>query len=227
MEESIRRRVFRLTGGLALAQAGLVAFAVVAWVIWPHVFADHDALMVLEGLQRNPVAYVMKLDPIVLVGTLAQLPVFVGLWVALSRDAPIASALGLVSGAVSTAAVLTTRPIVDLYALARIEATATAERQAAVVAAAEGLLAQFHGTAWAISIGCGGLAGILFALAMRHSPHFRTVTVWTTGLSGVGALLIVIPYVGLLSLFLLGTLVGMWASVSYGIDLRRMGRPVG
>ncbi len=224
MTDDTRRRIFRLTGGLALAQAALVLFAVAAWVAWPHVFGNHDAAAVLAGLRDAPAAYVMKLDPIVLLGTVAQLPVFVGLWVALRDDAPLLSIYGLLAGAVSTAAVLETRPIVELYVLAQLEGSATTEAaRAAAVAAAEGLLSQFHGTAWAVSIFCGGAAGLLFALAMRRSDAFRGFTVWTTGLSGVGAMIVFVPYVGLISLFVLATVVGMMASVSYGLDLLRLG----
>ncbi|HJL20048.1 MAG TPA: hypothetical protein RMH99_30565 [Sandaracinaceae bacterium LLY-WYZ-13_1] len=209
-------------GYLALGQAALVAFAVVAYFIWPHVFGTHDAEQVLEGLQRAPFAYVMKLDPIVLLGTVVQLPVFVALWAALRRAAPTGALFGLVLAGISTAACLSTRPIVEIIALADLHAAASSAAQEALyVAAAEGLLAQFHGVAWAVSVMCGGAAGLVFGLSMRRSEAFSSVSVWATALSGVGALLVPVPVVGIVSLFLLGTVVGMVASISYGLDLIR------
>jgi hypothetical protein len=212
----------RVGGYLALGQAALVAFAVVAYFIWPHVFGTHDGEQVLEGLQRAPLEYVMKLDPVVLLGTVARLPVFVALWAALRRDAPTGALFGLVLAGISTAACLSTRPIVELVALADLHAAASSAAERAVfVAAAEALLAQFHGAAWAVSITSGGAAGLVFGLSMRRSEAFSRMSVWATALSGFGALLVPIPVVGLVALFVLGTVVGVVASISYGLDLIR------
>lgn len=219
------RTLVRWGGGLAIGQAMLVAFAVVAYFVWPQVFGTHDARQVLEGIERAPYAYFMKLDPVVLVGTVVQMPVFLALWAALRHDAPVGAALGLVLGGCSTAACLTTRPIVELYALAdAYEVAASPEQEAIYVAAAEGLLAQFHGSAWGVSIMAGGGAGLVFGLSMRRASAFSKTSAWATAASGVGALLVPVPGVGLMALFALGTVVGVVASVAYGLDLLRMGR---
>lgn len=211
-------------GVLALVQAGVVLFAVVAWAYWPHVFGNHTAEQVLVGLHTRPLAYVMKLDPIVLVGTVLQLPVFVALWAATRRAAPVSAWLGLVLAGVSTAACLDVRPIIELYTLAQLHAEASSAADRAVqVAAAEALLAAFHGTAWAISIVCGGAAGLAFARAMAVHGGFRRATVVVTALASSGVFLLPIPMVGLLALFVLGTLGGIAASLLYGLDLMRLG----
>ncbi len=61
-----------------------MVFAIAGYFIWPHVFTD--AKVVLEGINDNPPVFFMKLDPVVLVGTLLQLPVWLALWVALKKN---------------------------------------------------------------------------------------------------------------------------------------------
>lgn len=211
------------TGGwLAFVQASTVVFAIVGYFIWPHVFGDHDAGQVFAGIQQSPAVYFMRLDPIVLIGTLLQLPVFLGLWAVLRKTHAGVATLGLAVGFLSTAASLTIRPLIELYSLASLhEAAATPEMQTMYLAAGEALLAQFHGTAWAVSIMCGGLAAMLFAWVMRKTQAFRPATFWAMLLSGSGALLVLIPVVGIIALFLLGTVVGVAASILCGWDLLR------
>jgi hypothetical protein len=212
-------------GRMAFFQASTVVFAVIGYVIWPHVFDDHDARMVLEGIQKSPFEYFMKLDPVVLFGTLLQLPVYLGLWSVLRKTDPLVSLYALLLGLISTFASLTIRPLRELYYLADLhEAAESLAREQVLIAAAEGLLSQFHGTAWAISIMCGGLAAMLFFVAMRKTVHFRKATQWTMLISGFGAVIVLVPGIGLVSLFVLATLLGVAASLLCGLDLLRFAR---
>ncbi len=213
----------RMGGVLAFIQAFSVVFAIVGYFLWPHVFADHDAQMVFEGIRRAPAEYFMKLDPIVLIGTLLQLPVYLGLWATLRQVDAAKSTLALTLGVLSTVAVLTVRPIGELYSLAaHYDSALNLEQRQVFLAAGEALLAQFHGTAWAISIISGGLSAIVFAIVMRETTDFQNATVWTMAISGAGALLIWVPYIGLFALFVLGTVVGVVGSILCGVDLLRL-----
>jgi hypothetical protein len=213
-------KLSRIGGWFAFIQASSVLIAIVTYFIWPHVFADHNAKKIFEGIQNSPFVYFMKLDPIVLFGTLLQFPVWLGLWAILKQHDEAISALALTLGLISTVAILTTRPIIEMYILSSMYITAeTVELKNIYCGLGENLLSVFHGTSWAISIIFGGMAAILFALVMRKSGVFQKATFWTMVLSGSGALIVLIPIIGIISLFILGTIVGLIASILCGVDL--------
>lgn len=101
-EDSVEAVPFRflisLGGWFAFAQVASVVFGVIGYFAWPYAFSKNDATAILEGIQRSPAAYFMKLDPVVLFGTLLQFPVWLGLWSALRRSDPAKSVLALSLG---------------------------------------------------------------------------------------------------------------------------------
>lgn len=210
-------------GCFAFLQAWSVIFAVVGYFIWPHVFTD--AKVIYEGILKNPLVFFMKLDPIVLIGTLLQLPVWLGLWASLKKTNYSLALLALLIGFISTIAVLTTRPLVELFSLAsQYSSTDIHSQKEIYLAAGEALLSQFHGTSWAISIITGGLAAIIFGVIMKKNQNFRRRTIIAMILSGIGALFVLIPTVGIILLFFLATIGGIAASIFTGLDLIRQYR---
>ena len=210
--------LIKFGGFFALFQATSVIFAVIGYFIWPHEFTNAEKILI--GINLNPAAYFMKLDPIVLIGTLLQFPVWLALWAALSKTDFSKSILGLVTGLISTVAILTTRPISELFLLAsKYESAIDLEQKRQVIASAETLLSVFHGTSWAVSVIFGGLAAIVFYFVMKKSLIFRKITSIFMLLSGLGALFVLVPKVGVILLFFLATIGGILASVLIGIDL--------
>ncbi len=219
--------LIHIVGWVAWIQAVTVIFAIAGYFIWPQLFDDHDGLMVLEGIRSRPWVYFMKLDPIVLIGTLLQFPVYLGLWAVLRERFASVSLLALITGLISTVAVLFTRPIRELYALSDTYFEVSSPiQQSAVIAASESLLAQFHGTAWLISILFGGLSALMFYTAIRQSRHFQRSTAIILLLSGLGAVFCWVPVIGIALLFLLGTLVGVLASLFIGYDMQRFAKRI-
>lgn len=214
------RYLIRVGGIFALFQASTVVFAVVGYFIWPYEFTNAEKILV--GISESPAKYFMKLDPIVLIGTLLQFPVWIALWAALFKSDFANSTLGLVTGLISTMAILPTRPIIELFLLSSTyESITDLEQRQGIVTSAETLLTLFHGTSWAISVIFGGIAAIVFFLAIRKSLIFRKLTAMLLLLSGLGALFVLIPTVGIILLFFLATIGGILASVFVGIDLIR------
>lgn len=214
------KNLYGIGGYFAFLQASSVVFAIVGYFVWPHIFTN--AKVVYDGILNSPLIFFMKLDPIVLIGTLLQLPVWLGLWASLKETNVSLAILALFVGFVSTIAVLPTRPLIELYSLASLYAsTDIISQKELYLAAGETLLSQFHGTSWAISVMSGGLAAIIFGLIMRKSPHFRLRTTLAMILSGIGALFVLIPTIGIIFLFFLATIGGVAASIFTGIDLVR------
>jgi hypothetical protein len=217
------KNLYGIGGYFAFLQALSVVFAIVGYFIWPHVFTD--AKVVYDGIQNTPLIFFMKLDPIVLIGTLLQLPVWLGLWASLKETNASLAIFALFIGFVSTIAVLPTRPLIELYSLASLySSTDILSQKEIYLAAGEALLSQFHGTSWAISVMLGGLAAIIFGLIMRESLHFRLRTALAMILSGIGALFVLFPTIGIILLFFLATIGGVVASIFTGIDLIHIGK---
>jgi hypothetical protein len=214
-------KLSRVGGWFAFMQAFTVIFIVVTYFIWPHVFSDHDVKMIFEGIQGNPFIYFMKLDPFVPVALLLQLPVYIGLWSVLKKTDNAIAIIALIVGTLSIAAILTTRPIIEMFALASQYSSATTVEQQIYISAGEALYTLFHGTAWSTSIMLGGITYIMFAMIMRKNSIFRALTVWSLMISGFGALLVLIPTIGIIALFF-ATFIGIVANILCGIDLLKL-----
>jgi len=68
------------------------------------------------------------------------------------------------------------------------------------------------------------LAGVGFGAVMRLSPAFGRVTAWTGILAGAGSLAFFLPVVGVLLLFVLGTVGSVVWLVLVARDLARVRR---
>jgi hypothetical protein len=133
--------------------------------------------------------------------------------------------LALLTGLISTVAVLTARPLIELFNLAsRYGATDNPTEQMQFVTAGEVLLTQFNGTAWAVSIIFGGIAAIIFGVIMLKSNNFGKSTAAAMIISGLGALFVLVPVVGVILLFFLATIGGVVASFLVGLDLLKLSR---
>lgn len=214
------RGLTRIGGRFAFIQVLSVVFAIAGYFIWPYVFDDHMVQMILEGIQQQPFVYFMKLDPIVLIGTSLQLPVYLGLWSVLRKTDHAKALIALVVGVISIIAMFTARPIVEMFTLAaQYGATDIAAEKLIYLTAGETLLVQFNGTAWAISTMLGGVASILFGMIMRKNKAFRPATTWAMLIAGVCAIVVLVPVIGIMALFILGTIGEILASILCGIDL--------
>lgn len=214
------RGLTRIGGRFAFIQVLSVVFAFVGYFIWPYVFDNHTVQMILEGIQQHPFVYFMKLDPIVLIGTSLQFPVYLGLWAVLRRTDHAKALIALIVGMTSIIAMFTARPIVEMFNLAaQYGATDITSEKLICLTAGETLLLQFNGTSWAISTMLGGASSILFGMIMRKSRAFRPATTWAMLIAGVGAVVVLVPVIGIIALFFLGTIGGIVASILCGLDL--------
>jgi|WetSurMetagenome_2_1015567.scaffolds.fasta_scaffold323425_2 hypothetical protein len=186
----------------AVATCALVAAAVGLFFVWPYSPDRLSAAGILEFLERDPIGGLVSLDVLMLVIAPINMIVFIALFAALERtDRPLA-VTALIAGTVALACLIVCRPIAELVALSGMYASAAGESaRATIVAAAEGLLAYFKGTAWIVQTTLFPIAGLIFASLMRRSTAFSradsTVGIVVSSL----ALGFFIPKLGLLLLF--------------------------
>ena len=216
---------YQFCGWVAMATAVGMALAVVAFFIWPPVHLDDGGGPVLEMLADDPWGGFFELDPAVLILNLIQLPIVIGLFVALRPVNPAGAWTALSIGVPSVGAIVVARPIIELYRLADAHQMAsTADERLAIEGAATALLAQFDGTGWAIATGGIPLSFLVSFVIMRHHPGFSRWTARLGIVTSVGSLPFFVPVVGPLLLLFAGTVAGVVTTVFLARDFFRLGR---
>lgn len=179
--------LYRVTAWALAAMVVIIVGQIAIYVAWP---PPTTAAGFLELLARDPFLGLLSLDLLYLVQNLILAVLYVALFVRLRADAPTLSALGLVAGLLGVAAYISSNPAFELLDLAGAHATAEADGRAAILAAAEGLVAGYTGTAFLVYYVLSGIALLLFAVAILRTSHFSRASGWWGLAAGV---LMVVP----------------------------------
>ena len=179
--------LYRLTAWLLAAMVVIIAVQIAIYLAWP---PPTTAAGFLELVGRNPFLGLLSLDLLYLIQNLILAVLYVALFVRLRTDAPTLSALGLVSGLLGVAAYIPSNPAFELLDLADAFVGADAEGRAAILAAAEALMAGYTGTAFLVYYVLSGIALLLFAIAILRTTHFSRASGWWGLAAGV---LMVVP----------------------------------
>jgi len=187
----------------ALTSVGLILVQVVIFAAWPPPTTTEGFYRLLD---TNPLLGLVSLDLLYIVNNVAVLLLYLALAVVLWRTNRSAVTLALSLGFLGMTAYMASTRAVEMLALARAYETAGQEARAALVAAGDGMLATWQGTAFDVYYLLNAVALAIFAVLMHRSPLFNPAT----GRWGLAAaLLMTVPSnVGLVGMaFALGSLV--------------------
>ncbi len=187
----------------------LIATAVGLYFVWPYAPDRMGAEEILRYLARDLLGGLVSLDILMLVIAPINMLVFIALFAALGKANRPLAASALIAGAIAFVLLIVCRPIAELVALsARYGAAAGEGDKAVLVAAAEGLLAYFKGTAWIAQTVLYPIAGMVFAILMRKSSAFSKADSIVGIVVSVSTFGFMLPKVGTLFLFIntIGTL---------------------
>jgi len=151
MVESRWRDLYRIGGVSSLLLAGLVAFAVIAYFIWPYTpgFASTETIFVTLNTDR--LGALFSLDVMMLVTAPIDILLFIALYAALKRVNESYTLIALVLGLMAIALLIPTKPLAELVFLSEQYAAATTEvARSQYLVAGEALLTLASGTAWII-----------------------------------------------------------------------------
>lgn len=193
-----------LAGAIAaISTCVLVAAAVGLYFVWPYSPDRMSAAQVLEYLARDPLGALVSLDVLMLIIAPVNMIVFISLFTALFRTNMALAITALACGMIAFACLIVCRPIAELAALSgKYALTPIASDRAPLIAAAEGLLAYFNGTAWMIQTALFAMAGLFYASIMRKSRMFSKADSVVGIIVSVPALGFLLPKVGILFLFI-------------------------
>jgi hypothetical protein len=184
--------LYRVGAGVALAMLALVPIAVLGFLVAPPPSTVSEAFALF---QRSKLLGLVSLDLIYMMEIILGGLLLLVLCVALRRVSPSFVAVALFLNIVATSIYFASNPAFEMLTLAGRHAVATTDVERTMfLAAGEGMLATYEGTAYNVSYVIAGLASLIVALVMLRSGLFGRATAYVGVV--MGALALVPPTVG-------------------------------
>jgi hypothetical protein len=221
--------LYRIGGIASLLLAGLIAFAVIAYFIWPYTpgFASTEDIFIT--LQTDRLGALFSLDVMMLVTAPVDIFLFIALYAALKRINESYALIALVLGLMSITLLIPTKPLSELiYLSEQYTMAATEAARSQYLAAGEALLTLAGGTAWINFSLFSNISFLLSSMLMLQSKSFSKATAYIGIVNSIFALGIIIPVFVIQAICGLGaTLVGTLWFILLGRGFLRMGRETG
>jgi hypothetical protein len=171
----------------ALASVALIVIQIGVYVVWP---PPETTVEFFEVLVTNPVHGLLALDVLYIVSNVLAYLVYFALAVALWRVSRSGVVVAIAFGVLGMAAYMASPRPLEMLALAQAHNQANPVEQVALVAAGDGMLATWMGTAFDVYYFFNLVTLLIFAVLMYRSAVFtRATAVW--GL--VAAVLMAVP----------------------------------
>lgn len=200
--DSYPKSINRLGAFANLLSALSIAFAIVAYFIWPYKGNTTSIEAIFILLQTDHLGGLISLDVSMLVIGPITILMFVALYTALRQVDEALALVGLILTLLAIGLVIVCRPLAELVMLSDQYAGATdAAEKMRLLAAGEVLRAQLDGTAWMMQTAFFMVAGLVNSALMLRSGDFGKSTAWTGIVISAAGLGFFLPGVGLLFLF--------------------------
>jgi hypothetical protein len=200
--DSHPKSIYRLGAFASLLSAISIAFAIVAYFIWPYKGNTTSIETIFTLLQTDRLGGLISLDVSMLVIGPILILMFVALYTALREVDEALALVGLILALLAIGLVIVCRPLVELVMLSDQYAVATdAAEKMRILAAGEVLRTQLDGTAWMVQTTFFMIAGLVNSALMLRSGYFGKSTAWTGIVISAAGLGFFLPGVGLLLLF--------------------------
>lgn len=175
------RGLYGLGGLAALTIVVLTAFQVVVFVVSPppSTVSGFFAL-----LQKNTLLGLLSMDLLLMADYALWGLIYLAFYAVLRKVAPSAMVVATALGLLGVAIYFSSNTAFNMLALSHVYSAATAEAQrAAAVAAGQGMLAIYEGTAFQVSYFFLSVAPLAIAFVMLRSAIFSKATAWV-GIAG-------------------------------------------
>lgn len=218
--------LYRIGGIASLLLSVLIAFAVIAYFIWPYTPGFASTEDIFNSLQTDRLGALFSLDVMMLVTAPVDIFLFIALYAALKRINESYALIALVLGLMSIALLIPTKPLSELVYLSdQYAMSATDAARSQYLAAGEALLAMAGGTAWINFSLFSNISFLLSSVLMLRSKSFSRATATIGIVNSIFALGIIIPVFMIQAILGLGaTLVGTLWFILLGRGFLRMGR---
>ncbi len=192
------RDMYKIGGVAAMALAAGMAFAVIAYFIWPYTPGYVPIAKVFGLINSGRIAGLMSMDLLLVICNLVSIPFLIGLYVALRRINESLALMAVVLGMISVIVVIPARPLSEIVTLSdRYAAAVTGAEKDRLMAAGEALLTLFNGSSWMVFYVFSNAAGLLYGILMLRSPLFGKATAIIGIVASIAAFGVFIPAVGI------------------------------
>lgn len=186
--------LYRIGGIASLLLAFLIAFALIAYFIWPYTPGFVSTEDIFIALQTDKWGALFSLDVMMLVTAPIDIFLFSALYVGLKRVNESFALIALVLGLLAIALLFPTKPLAELMFLSEKYAAATTEAaKVQYLAAGEALLSLAGGTSWIFFSLFSNISFFLSSVLMLRSKNFGKITAYIGIANSIFALGIVIP----------------------------------
>jgi hypothetical protein len=198
--------LYRIGGIASLLLAGLIAFAVIAYFIWPYTPGFASTEDIFLTLHTDRLGAFFSLDSMMLVIAPIDILLFLALYVSLKRINESYALIALVLGLMAITLLIPTKPITELIFLSEQYIAATTETaRSQYLAAGEALLTLAGGTAWMIFNLFSITSFLISSLLMLRSQNFSKTTAYIGIVNSIFAFGILAPVFVIAAIFGLGT----------------------
>jgi hypothetical protein len=175
--------LYKIGGWAAIAMLVLIPIHILVFVISPPP-ATVEGYFAL--FQKNWLLGLLSLDLIYILNNILLSLIYLALYQALKQTNAALMSVALMLGLLGIAAYFASNPAFEMLSLSRqYAAAADATQQTILLAAGQSQLASFAGTAFDVYYVLNGVALLLLAWVMLHSPLFSKAAAWWGLASGI------------------------------------------
>lgn len=179
--------LLRCGGWAALASVALTVAQLIIFVIWPPVNTVGE---VFRLMVEQPLLGLLSVDLLYVVNNVAVWLFYLGLAVCLWEVSRSGTVIAVGLGTLQMAAYFASNPALELFLLGRSHATAGPDARPSLIAAGEGALARWNGTAFVTYYLLGAAVLLIMAGLLRRTPALGRSTWWWALAAG---LLMLVP----------------------------------
>ena len=186
------RPLYRIGAVAALLSTVVIPLSIVAFFIWP-LWPDN----ILALIQEDWLAGLMGLDSMYLLSNVLAIPFFLVLYVTLKEVDESLALIALTLGLLGLVCLVPSRPIAEMFTLSdQYAAAATDAERAIYLAAAEAVLAHFHGMAYHAHYVLGPASLLVSSFLMLRSDTFSRATAYVGIVTNIVVFGLYVPEVG-------------------------------
>jgi len=175
--------MYRAGGVAALAMLAIMAIQIIVYIIWPPPTTVEGFFALFAS---SKVLGLLSMDLLYLLNNAVLILIYMALYTALKPAGKTAMTISLLSGLVGISAYFASNTAFEMLSLSGQYASATTESLKMIyMAAAEGMLAVYRGTAFLVYYVLNAIALLILAVVMFRSTFFSRGTAITGLISGV------------------------------------------
>jgi hypothetical protein len=188
----------RISATVALIMVAIVPLQTYIFITWP---PPSTALGYFTLFQNNWLLGLLDLDLLLVVNNVLLILIYLALYIALRRTNQALMTIGLILSFVGVAAYFSSNTSFEMLSLSKQYAIATTEAEKSVfLAAGQGMLAVYTGTAFNVYYILNALALLIFAFVILRSNIFSKATAYSAILAGT--FMLVPPTIGTIGVYI-------------------------